>query len=199
MQNFAKLMPVFVYRFARIIGIVVAVALSLFVLVVGIRYPIPWLWQHLLKIFSIPLIVLWIAILCILSLGLYIAATSLTERLAFLFKDASVYLLALTTNSPVFYSQIKPVWGATLLSKLPVRNRVTILENIDKTQAWNILCVIEQKSDAEFIELLRNMGGQKINDFLFLERISRRHEIIKRIGIQMYVGEDTKPYMTHNV
>ena len=133
----------------------------------------------------------------VLSYSLFKGMLKLTEILALFVKDVAAYLLILATHLPPLYSQIRSDWGAALLSKLPTDRGINVLENMDKNQAWNILLNIEQKSDAEFLALLRNIDRQRLRDFLFLERFSRRYEILNRIGIEMDIGENRKPYTTH--
>jgi len=197
MQRLIDVLPKLFRWLTKAVGGIIGIGLILSILFVGIRYPIPWLWQHLWKILSIPIIILLLAVLGVLSYILFKGMLGLTEILALFVKNIVAYLLILITHLPLLYSQIRSDWGAALLSKLPADRGINVLENMDKNQAWNILLNIEQKSDEEFLTLLRNIDRQRLRDFLFLERFSRRYEILKRIGIEMDIGEDKKPYKTH--
>jgi len=74
--------------------------LMLLALYAGVRYPIPWLWRHLWKIVSLPLIVLWLValvpVLCKLTLMIYPCLLAIVSLMG----NALLYPIILLTHLP---------------------------------------------------------------------------------------------------
>lgn len=171
--------------------------LTLLALYAGIRYPIPWLWQHLWKIVSLPLIVIWLVALvagwCKLTPIIYpgiLALVSLTG-------NALLYPAIFITHLPALYSLIRPSLAAPLLLRLPTAKSIAVLTKIEKKKALNVLHSIEMQSEEEFISLLRDMPRQQLEELMYLENFTRRQRIVNKLGIEMDLSKGKKPYASH--
>ncbi len=170
---------------------------TLLVLYSGIRFPIPWLWENLWKIFAIPLIFVWVPVIGFLSYLIGGIVFKFTKIAILLVVDAILYISILITHFPILYSFIRPDWGASLLLIRTKSKRYKILDKISAGNAWRLLQNVERKSEREFLDTLHCFPQHRVEAFLYMESFTRRQRILNKLGLVANMSKDTKPYITH--
>lgn len=147
-------LPELVSSITETVGIAFVGVLTVIVLIIGIIYPVPWLWQHLCGVLSIPIILLWLGLLCVLLLVLALLILELVGRLASFLKLVSAYL------------------SVFVFSRLPIAKRIAMLKGMDHETAWNTLWFFHTASGGR--RLLEGMDQKTARDALLAIKVKVR-------------------------
>lgn len=193
MRGLADTIRRHVYRLAKILGDVVATAMGLLLLYVGVRYPIPWLWRLwpslMWRILCVPLVIVWLATLGLIEYTLFAIRHVITKN------------LIRSTRMPILFSQLTPDKGADALIAMPDTDaRIDIVERLEKTCAWKIMQVVSQKYHQEFVIILKHLDGEKLRDYLLRENYPKRRILANRLGVEVPLRnhEDSDAHQYHS-